>query len=307
MIKFVSNRRTVIDPWKYFTKVGEVIYFDEAGGYLHVDSDGSLLFKNCVFPDIEKTNIVENFDFELGFRMMTNDLIEKETRLIENPLFMNFDKKIIIGGCGRSGTTLMLSIMGSHSKIYAIDEETHVFYPPPIKLPRLENILSKRIGKEIHWCEKTPKNILAYNQILSILGEGCRIINMVRDPRDVITSLHPNGGKDPWVSKERWIEDNSSLVDDPRIATIKFEDLLKDPDRTLRIICDHVGIEFENRMRSHERFSNVKNNIAWSKSATAIGKMNSESRSEERWDNKLVDDLMRDERAIRLMTKFGYV
>ena len=41
------------------------------------------------------------------------------------------DKKlkppIFIVGCGRSGTTLLLRILGKHENIYAIEEESHLF------------------------------------------------------------------------------------------------------------------------------------------------------------------------------------
>ncbi len=40
---------------------------------------------------------------------------------------------IIIGGCGRSGTTLLLSILGSHPNIQAIKDETGLFLKQNMK------------------------------------------------------------------------------------------------------------------------------------------------------------------------------
>jgi len=41
----------------------------------------------------------------------------------------------VIGGCGRSGTTLLLGVLSSNTKICAINEETWTLYPKvePIK------------------------------------------------------------------------------------------------------------------------------------------------------------------------------
>jgi hypothetical protein len=38
-------------------------------------------------------------------------------------------KPIIIGGCARSGTTLLLSVLSCHPNIYAIPDETYTFCP----------------------------------------------------------------------------------------------------------------------------------------------------------------------------------
>ena len=36
---------------------------------------------------------------------------------------------LIIGGCGRSGTTLLLSVLSAHPKVLAIPHETEAFCP----------------------------------------------------------------------------------------------------------------------------------------------------------------------------------
>lgn len=304
---FVCKHRIVISPWQYYANVGEKIYHN-AMGFLHVDSDGTILFSSGDLCLGDFRNSQKSSDFEQGFRMMT---AEYEKCFAYDPadveeIVSGYEKKIIIGGCGRSGTTLMLSILGAHSEIFAIEEETHAFYPPPFKLKRLKRFLGNG-GKEKHWCEKTPKNILAYGKILAMLGKDARIVNMIRDPRDVVTSLHPNGGSKYWVPKDRWVEDNSFIPEDDRIMTVKFEDLICDPEDTLRKVCDHIEIEFEESLLHHERFTNVKSNIAWKNQATALGVMNSQSgKGSGRWDVEEVYDLMMDNDALSIMRRFGY-
>ena len=36
-----------------------------------------------------------------------------------------------------------------------------------------------------------------------------------------------------------------NLINNPNILTVKFEDLIKDPERTLLKVCDHIGLDFE--------------------------------------------------------------
>lgn len=131
---------------------------------------------------------------------------------------------IVIGGCGRSGTTLMRVILDSHSQI-ACGPESNVF-PSPNKLnpgsegaaklarkfdlgaremdellrssatraefaDRFFDEYRRRAGKPL-WADKTPRNV----QVLPWIFEHfprARFVHVVRDGRDVVCSLrtHP--------------------------------------------------------------------------------------------------------------------
>ena len=54
------------------------------------------------------------------------------------------------------------------------------------------------------------KSDIRYEEIIKLFDGKVKIINMIRDGRDVITSMHPNGKGRYWVTKDRWIEDNKS-------------------------------------------------------------------------------------------------
>ena len=127
---------------------------------------------------------------------------------------------IIIGGCGRSGTTLLASILSAHPRIYVIPEETTTFCPGAysehvdlnaefdtrkfyLKYFSKYNFLFAR------WCEKTPKNVLFFDRILKHFKNRVKLIHMVRDGRDVIFSRHPRNPHEYWVSGKRWIDDVS--------------------------------------------------------------------------------------------------
>lgn len=125
---------------------------------------------------------------------------------------------IIIGGCPRSGSTLLRMLLGSHPDV--IDgPETHLFLPLPIDTARLEmrfqmptgslerlfntvtsrgafidgfqNFLLTQSGCT-RWLEKTSRNVHAFRWIQNRFPLAT-LIHIIRDPRDVVVSLrtHP--------------------------------------------------------------------------------------------------------------------
>ena len=126
---------------------------------------------------------------------------------------------ILIGGCGRSGTTLLLAILSAHPNIFAFSRElvAVVDWKPadndpdslePARLDRLyRELLWRRIPPSAQrWCEKTPRNVHHIDKILDFWPNS-RFFHIVRDPRDVLTSRHPTRPDEYWVSPERWVRD----------------------------------------------------------------------------------------------------
>jgi hypothetical protein len=126
----------------------------------------------------------------------------------------------------------------------------------------------EEIGKQIP-CEDLPGNVFKLEQILGKFPEA-RVIQMVRDPRDVLLSQKNRRNRrkmgatyiSTWEVLRFWANYhpifisrlwNNAVkaglaVNDPRIITIKFEDLIRDGENTLRKICTHTGITFEPEM-----------------------------------------------------------
>jgi hypothetical protein len=127
-------------------------------------------------------------------------------------------RPIIVGGCGRSGTTLMRVILDTHPSI-CCGPESHLF-PPQRPTARS---LAKRFGMDEavidrllresrsqaefidvffgryaaaqnkrRWAEKTPRNVLELDFIFEHFPHA-RFIHMIRDGRDTVCSLrtHP--------------------------------------------------------------------------------------------------------------------
>src|SRR5919106_146832 len=125
---------------------------------------------------------------------------------------------IIIGGCARSGTSLLLSMLSCHPKVYCYPTESQAFcarsYGDSLieqsraraKLTQKIYEVEKQAGIQA-WCEKTPKNVMHFDELLVHFGGDVRLIHLVRDGRDVVTSIHPRAPDACWVSLERWKND----------------------------------------------------------------------------------------------------
>jgi len=119
-------------------------------------------------------------------------------------------------------------------------------------------------------CEKTPQNVFYLREILERYPRA-KVINMVRDPRAVMLSqkrkwkrrslgadfmtkremmrlrinYHPLAVSKLWNAAVSAVE---PMADEPRIRTVRFEDVLNDPQQTVREICEFAQIPFEPEM-----------------------------------------------------------
>ncbi|MFC2171641.1 sulfotransferase [Acidobacteriota bacterium] len=115
-------------------------------------------------------------------------------------------------------------------------------------------------------CEHTPQYIFHLEEVFDSLGE-IKIINLIRDPRDVILSMkarwkgralstrkrtfkmnlhawvhyHPVFTSYLWKSS---VEALDPYVHDERIHTVKYEDILRYPENEIRKICTFLRISF---------------------------------------------------------------
>jgi len=99
-------------------------------------------------------------------------------------------------------------------------------------------------GKPI-WAEKTPRNIRVIDRFLAAFPDA-RVIHMVRDPRDVVLSLHRRG-KPLLEAAETWLASTAAIAahrDCGRVLDVRYEDLCLAPESTLAGICAFIGVEF---------------------------------------------------------------
>ena len=115
-------------------------------------------------------------------------------------------------------------------------------------------------------CDQTPRNVFYIADILRLYPEA-RIINMIRDPRDVLLSQKRKwkrrflGGNDmpmkeslrDWVNyhpitiSHIWrtaINAADRFHQHERVRSIYFERLLTDPEATVRSLCGFLGLTY---------------------------------------------------------------
>lgn len=232
-------------------------------------------------------------------------------KLITSPIF--------IGGCGRSGTTLLLSLLSTQPDILAIPGETYAFssaHEKELKENKkyidqiIKNILKQDIRGKERFVEKTPANVLSYDHIVGYFGGRCSIVNIVRDGRDVITSKHPFDSGSYHVSPERWTKDVKSgkkfeTLD--QVITIKYEDLVRSTVGTIEEVCSHCNITFDQkRIVGYPRTSQFAKSNAWHGKARPVS-----DKSVGRWKKDMHTDRVQSlydyDEAIELLEFYDYV
>lgn len=236
-----------------------------------------------------------------------------------------FDRDpIIIGGCGRSGTTLLLSILAAHPDIFAIPHESValVHWEPdvsregetnkplrPARLDRLyRHLLVKRVPRSNRlWCEKTPRNVRCIKNILAY-WEAAFFIHIIRDPRDVLTSRHRNDPEKYWVSPDRWVRDvNKGLEfrDHPRVYTIRYEDLVQNFEPTIRKLCAFIGVDCGTEILDWHAHTTVRRNNSWKGKVAKL-----HANSVRKWElpeyETRMAEIMGDQRILDLMEQLNY-
>ena len=119
-------------------------------------------------------------------------------------------------------------------------------------------------------CDQTPRNVFYIADILD-LYPNAHIINMIRDPRDVLLSKKRKwkrrflGGSDmplketlrDWINyhpitiSHIWrtaVNAADRFAQHERVISIYFEELLMHPETTVKSLCDFVGIAYTHEM-----------------------------------------------------------
>ena len=119
-------------------------------------------------------------------------------------------------------------------------------------------------------CDQTPRNVLYLEEILKNIPNA-KIINMIRDPRDVLLSQKNKwkrkflGAKNiplkesirSWINyhpitiSKLWnaaISAADKFKNNPNVLTIYFENLIQFPEENIKKICEFLEIEFEESM-----------------------------------------------------------
>jgi len=111
---------------------------------------------------------------------------------------------------------------------------------------------AKSRGKR-RWAEKTPAHVMHVHELRRLWPDS-RIVRLVRDPRGVVASRAnvPFGPRSAVGSAYLWKRQDEAargfFQTDPRSAVVRYEDLVADPEHTLRGICTLLGEAYEPEM-----------------------------------------------------------
>ncbi len=218
------------------------------------------------------------------------------------------DQQIFIGGCSRSGTTLLGAMIGSHTDCICTPESHFkidvlralargkVSETPstllelmnrhwrfkiwelalnsadiPDDVASYSHLLSwivkqyaiRQGNPKAHiWIDHTPENI-SYTSSLFELFPKAKMIHIVRDGRAVAASILPlDWGPNTVVKASRWWMRMTSfglaaesMFGPERIMRVKYEDLVLQPETTMRSVSDFLQITYQPNMMQAAGFA----------------------------------------------------
>ena len=118
-----------------------------------------------------------------------------------------------------------------------------------------------------YWGDSSPQDVLYLDTIHRWFPEA-RIVALVRDPRGFLASCknyyrrgvptyreryNPLTNSMLWRSYMRALVDAEATPWGSLVLRVRYEDLVAEPEREVRRICDHVGIEYRTNMIDVER------------------------------------------------------
>jgi hypothetical protein len=119
----------------------------------------------------------------------------------------------------------------------------------PAILESLTETYMKRQGKQ-RWVEKTPTHLIYLREIRRHYPDA-PVIRIIRDPRDVALSLlnvpwGPPGFAAAILHWRHFDELSASFFEtDHKSVTVRFEDVVTNPEDELQKLCQFIGEEFE--------------------------------------------------------------
>ena len=123
---------------------------------------------------------------------------------------------------------------------------------PPSLAAMLESLTEQRALRNgaRRWVEKTPRH-LEVPELIAETWPEARIVRIVRDPRDAAVSLTkvPFGTPSLLTNLSLLARMDEAAADfyrvSPQALTVRYEDLVAEPEQELRRICDFVGEAYE--------------------------------------------------------------
>ncbi|MDA8962015.1 sulfotransferase [Congregibacter sp.] len=178
----------------------------------------------------------------------------------------------MIVGTQRFGTTLLCKILSAHTHMFVQNE---TWFPgvlksdnlaPELLEPALRSFLSKQSASstgiaDYLWLGLKDPLLSYYPDHLRAFLEFGKVINIVRDPRGVVSSYIDNAwglGTNVFTGALRWrgeVGEQLALGERSprRVLTLKYEDLIADMEGELRKICAFLELPFDDSMLQYDK------------------------------------------------------
>jgi hypothetical protein len=232
---------------------------------------------------------VPDFAFQLDLKVkveMSGYSLEsssKRTHVLSNPIFLV--------GCERSGTTMLRLMLNNHPSIafhhefeFVVSHLREDGFPEAETFRRL--LLQDRIFVDSRFEVDTSldyRNLVtsflhqvklrankplvgatihhAFDRIPDIWPD-CRVIHIVRDPRDVARSIVQMGWEgNVWTAARWWRETEEAWerlrgrLPNDRVIEVAFCEIVADPSRSLERICRFIGVAYSEKMLHYHESS----------------------------------------------------
>ena len=164
---------------------------------------------------------------------------------------------ILITGCARSGTTLLLRLMKGFLSLNVVDDiEVHpnqinkyskaekstvIKCPQGASNPNIDFRPFPNIDFGPFWLKFVKTSFLHY------YVESLKVIICVRDGRDVLTSYHYLKPNEYWVKPKRWIKAVHRMLplrNHANVLIVKYENLVKQPHEEMNRIGKFLKLSF---------------------------------------------------------------
>jgi Sulfotransferase family len=129
---------------------------------------------------------------------------------------------------------------------------------------RMFVLYAQSAGKDLYG-DKTPAHVLCLPKLATLFPES-RFVHIIRDGRDVASSYldaawGPTSIEEAAIHWKRFVtrgrQDGPGLGSS-RYIEVHYEDFLRDPVGTVRLLCDFIDLEFEETMLMYfERTANL--------------------------------------------------
>jgi hypothetical protein len=234
----------------------------------------------------------------------------------------SFKAPIIIGGSKFSGTEVAVSILSCHPHIHAI-RNVKQSYPRyhylaleaerkaaavstdrngggPIDLLYLnkELIQDKISPSARRWASTNHLTVLVFKDLLDYYGKDLRILNIVRDGRDVVIENDARILARYAVPCDRWVYDvkeGMKFENHPQVLTIRYEDLVQDTEITVKRIAEFIGESDNEPFLHYPKGAKIIDSHYW------IGKWQQAQYA------RRVEDLLQTPGALECLRHYGYL